>query len=80
MFYTDVRSGLALRQNTDSVGATSAKKNTVNNSGTQLSETLCPASSFACYLAADNPNLKAWHIYSIYAYLMALSVDQAVHF
>jgi hypothetical protein len=40
MFYTDVKNGLALRENTDSVGAKSAKKNTVSNKGTQLSETL----------------------------------------
>jgi hypothetical protein len=40
MFYTDVKYGLALRDSTDSVGAKSAKKNTVTKKRTQLSETL----------------------------------------
>jgi hypothetical protein len=40
MFEMDVKYGLALRDSTDSAGAKSAKRNTVTNKRTQLSETL----------------------------------------
>ena len=79
MFEMDVKYGLALRDSTDSAGAKSAKKNTVTNNRTQLSETLWSGSSFACHLYVHNPNLKSWHICSVYVDLMELSIAQTMH-